>query len=333
MKLSNVWLCLSSGSSLLNVSKESHTILVILSLLKEMFSINCFIKLLERDLSDTELLRVATATALPPSRPSSPVQHLTNQFSTAQISSYPNTATTSPVARPFYTSGPHIPVKFQHADAIFRRSHIVSSQDKWDYTLPKLPTDVLNNISNVVDSLTDATPNPYELAKNHLLETYTPTHWQLAQQLLTFPHVAGVCPTTLMNQLLSLLPPGDHPDTMFLLLFLGCLPANISAQLTAPSATCGTWRPMLTRSGTVLHRRLPRQQQHYHPAAFCFAGVYCLHAVHLRSGRSRSRSSAPYRHFDYCNYHRRYGAAAHHCQAPCSWLGPLAGNQASADGS
>ena len=115
MKLSNVWLCLSSGSSLLNVSKESHTILVILSLLKEMFSINCFVKLLERDLSDTELLRVATATALPPSRPSSPVQHLTNQFSTAQISSYPNTATTSPVARPFYTSGPHIPVKFQHA--------------------------------------------------------------------------------------------------------------------------------------------------------------------------------------------------------------------------
>ena len=39
--------------------------------------------------------------------------------------------------------------------------------------------------------------------------------------------------TTLMNQLLSLLPPGDHPDTMFLLLFLDRLPAAISAELTA----------------------------------------------------------------------------------------------------
>ena len=47
--------------------------------------------------------------------------------------------------------------------------------------------------------------NPYELVQNSLLETYTPTRWQLAHQLLTFPHVAGVCPTMLMNQLLSLL--------------------------------------------------------------------------------------------------------------------------------
>ena len=95
--------------------------------------------------------------------------------------------TTTAVAGPFYTSGLHIPVKlppfdpkqpkqwFQQADTIFWWSQVVSSQDKWDYTLPKLPTDILNNISDVVDSLTDATPNPYELAKNRLLETYTPT--------------------------------------------------------------------------------------------------------------------------------------------------------------
>ena len=36
-----------------------------------------------------------------------------------------------------------------------------------------------------------------------------------------------------MNQLLSLLPEGDHPETMFLLLFLNRLPPNISSQLTA----------------------------------------------------------------------------------------------------
>ena len=167
----------------------------------------------QKDISDAELLQVAAATALPPSRPSSPVTNLSTQFSTAQLSTSVNTTPTTTTAGPFYTSGPHVPVKlppfdskqpkrwFQQADAIFRRSHVISSQDKWDYVLPKLPTDVLNDISDVVDSLIDATPNPYELVKNRLLETYTPTRWQLARQLLTFPHVAGVRPTTLMNQL------------------------------------------------------------------------------------------------------------------------------------
>ena len=95
-----------------------------------------------------------------------------------------------------------------------------------------MPTDVLNNISDVVDSLTDDTPNPYELVKNRLLETYTLTRRQLACQLMSFPHVSGVRPTTLMNQLLSLLPEGDHLETMFLLLFLNRLPPHISSQLT-----------------------------------------------------------------------------------------------------
>ena len=153
------------------------------------------------------------------------------------------TTTTSLTA--VFTSGLHVPIKllpfdnkqpkrwFQQTDAIFWRSHVVSSQEKWDYVLHKMPTDVLNDISDVVDSLTNDTPNPYELLKNHLLETYAPTHWQLAQQLLSFPHVSGVRPTTLMNQLPSLLPEGDHPEEIFLLLFLDCLPPHMSSQLTA----------------------------------------------------------------------------------------------------
>ena len=63
----------------------------------------------------------------------------------------------------------------------------------------------------------------------------TSTRWQLARQGVTFPQVAGVLPTTLMNQLLSLLPVGDHPETMFLLLFLDRLLQHISSQLTARS--------------------------------------------------------------------------------------------------
>ena len=303
----------------------------------------------QTDLSDADLLRVAAATTLPPSRPSSPVRHLSNQLATTQISDSMNTATTTAAVGPFYTSGPHVPVKlppfdpkqpkrwFQQADAIFRQSHVISSQDKWDYVLPKLPTDVLNDISDVVDSLTDATPNPYELAKNRLLETYTPTRWQLARQLLSFPHVAGVRPTTLMNQLLSLLPPGDHPETMFMLLFLDRLLPNISTQLTA--RTFRHPRDMAAYADQIWDSTPPPTA----PVAAALPApprsVSLASMVSMRSAsrsnrsRSRSRSPAPRRRFDYCYYHRRFGPAAHHCQAPCSWLGPLAGNGAAAGGS
>ena len=86
----------------------------------------------QKDISDAELLRVAAATALPPSRPSSPVSNLSTQFSTAQLCTPVNTTPTTTTAGRFYTSGPHVPVKllsfdpkqpkqwFQQADAIFR---------------------------------------------------------------------------------------------------------------------------------------------------------------------------------------------------------------------
>ena len=299
-----------------------------------------------RDLSDADLLRVAATTALPPSPSSSQVHNLTTQFSTTNIGSPMDTTTTTVTSNPIRTSGPHIPVKlltfdpkqpkrwFQQTEAIFRRSHVVSSQDKWDYVLPKLPTDVLNDISDVVDSLLEDTPNPYELVKNRLLETYTPTRWQLARQLLNFPQVSGVRPTTLMNQLLSLLPPGDHPETMFLMLFLDRLPPNISAQLTA--RTFRHPRDMAAYADQIWDSTPPPVQP---VAALPFqsrssspASTVSMRSV-SRSGCRCSRSPAPHHQPDYCYYHRRFGVAAHHCQAPCSWLSSVAGNGPAAGGS
>ena len=222
-----------------------------------------------------------------------------------------DTTTTTVTSNPIRTSGPHIPVKllafdpkqpkrwFQQTEAIFRPSHVVSSQEKWDYILPKLPTDVLNDISDVVDSLMDDTPNPYDLVKNRLLETYTPTWWQLARQLLNFPHVSGVRPTTLMNQLLSLLPPGDHPETMFLMLFLNRLPPNISVQLTArtfrhPRAAYADQIWDSTPLPAQAVAALPSQSRSSSPASTVSMWLVS------RSGRRCSRSPAPRRRPDYC---------------------------------
>ena len=299
-----------------------------------------------RDLSDADLLRVAAPTALPLSPSSSPVHNLTTQFSTTNICSPTDTTTTTVTSNPIRTSGPHIPVKLlafdpkqpkrwlQQTEAIFCHSHVVSSQDKWDYVLPKLPTDILNDISDVVDSLLDDSPNPYELVKNRLLETYTPTRWQLAHQLLNFPQVSGVRPTTLMNQLLSLLPPGDHPETMFLMLFLNRLSPNISAQLTA--RTFRHPRDMAAYADQIWDSTPPPAQ----PVAALLsqsrssspASMVSMLSV-SRLGRRRSLSPAPRCRPDYCYYHRQFGVAAHHYQAPCSWLSSGAGNSPAVGGS
>ena len=193
---------------------------------------------------------------------------------------------------------------------------------------PKLPTDVLNDIRDVVDSLTNDTPNLYELVWNRLLETYMPTRWQLACQLLTFPHVAGIRPAMLMNQLLSLLPPSDQPDTMFLFLFLDRLPANISSQLT--THTFRHSRDMAAYADQIWDSTPPPPAQPVaalpsQPRSSSPASTLSMRSA-SRSGRSRSHSPALRRRPDYCYYHWRFGAAAHHCQAPCAWLGPQAGN-------
>ena len=165
---------------------------------------------------------------------------------------------------------------------------------------------------------------PYELVKNLLLETYTPTRWQLARQLRSFPHVSGVCPTTLMNQLLSILPEGDHPETMFLLLFLDRLPPHISSQLTA----CTFYHPrdMAAYADQICDSTPPLSAQlvaavSSQPRSSSPASTVSMRSV---SCSSCSHSPAPRHPPDYCYYHRQFGATAHHCQAPCAWLGPRA---------
>ena len=45
------------------------------------------------------------------------------------------------------------------------QSHVVLSQEKWVYVLPKMLSEFLNDISDVMDRLTDNTSNPYELVR------------------------------------------------------------------------------------------------------------------------------------------------------------------------
>ena len=45
------------------------------------------------------------------------------------------------------------------------QSLVVLSQEKWVYVLPKMLSEFLNDISDVMDRLTDNTSIPYELVR------------------------------------------------------------------------------------------------------------------------------------------------------------------------
>ena len=76
-----------------------------------------------------------------------------------------------------------------------------------------------------------------------------------------------------MNQLLSLLPTGDHPETMFMLLFLDRMPPNISAQLTA--CTFRHLRDMAAYAGISSGGSIVGS------TASCLTSIYSLPAVFL----------------------------------------------------
>ena len=87
---------------------------------------------------------------------------------------------------------------------------------------------------------------------------------------------------TFMNQLLSLLPQGDHPETMVLLLFLDRLGPHISSQLTA--RTFCHPRDMVTYGDQIWDSTPPLAQACCGVAAsavFLFPGVNSLHEVSL----------------------------------------------------
>ena len=132
--------------------------------------------------------------------------------------------------------------------------------------------------------------------------------------------MSGVCPTTLMNQLLFLLPPGDHPETMFLLLFLDGLLHHGAYKLPAD----GPHFPPTAGHGCLWGPYLGQHTVSY-PTGPCSPSPASTISMWLVSCSGCSRSPAAHCRPDYCNYHRRFGAAAHHCQAPCSWLGQQLG--------
>lgn len=273
------------------------------------------------ELSDEELLAAAAAIPLPASPTASPSR----------------AASGRPVRLPeFNKDRPKI--FFQHVEALFRRAAVATSYGRFDCLIPALPTDVMDDIQDVMEEIAAAgVADPYERTKERLLFLYAPSRWVMASRILHHPGLGDARPSVLMSKMLALLPKGETPGILFQTAWLERLPAEIRHLITAQDYA--TVRDMAAYADRIWDSRV---------AATAVAAL-SLHSRPHRSpspmdtsSYSTSRASSPAssgatrlpsrRSSTLCFYHRKWGAAARYCRGPCSWTGRRPGNDPAASG-
>ena len=124
-------------------------------------------------------------------------------------------------------------IYFQHIEALFRRHRVSSSYDRYDYLVPALSSDVMDEIQDVIEEIaTTAAGDPYERTKERLLLLYAPSRWVMASRILHHPHLGDTRPSVLMSKMLALLPRGEQPGILFQTAWLERLPAEVRSQVS-----------------------------------------------------------------------------------------------------
>ena len=271
------------------------------------------------DLSDEELLAAAAAIPLPVSAPPSPPpSSLAASGRTVRL----------PV---FNKERPKI--YFQHIEALFRRHRVIASYDKYDYLVPAISTDVMDEIQDVIEEVAAGVPDPYERAKQRLLLLYAPSRWAMASRILHHPPLGDARPSVLMSRMLALLPSGEPPGILFQTAWLERLPSNVRSLVSTQDFA--NVRAMAAYADRVWESKTAE------------SAVAAL-SIHPRASRppspmdTGSRSASPSAtgptrlparpRNTLCFYHRKWGAAARYCRDPCSWTGRRPGNVPAAGG-
>jgi hypothetical protein len=204
---------------------------------------------------------------------------------------------------------------FRQAESAFCCAQVVDSLTKYDHVLTKLP-------------------EAYEQLKSRLLSSFGQSKWQLINKPIDHQDLGARRPSSLMDQMLTLLPAGEKPGLLFIGLFLKQLPVEYRDHLAAKefssprtmaeyadnlwdarggaSQCVAAMLPLLQRASRLPGRAQQRQQRG-------------------RSIRrhSSSRSSSWSTHHrqqtpgpePVCWFHQEYGMEARKCKSPCSFVG------------
>lgn len=234
-----------------------------------------------------------------------------------------NTNNTRVILPEFWTKEPV--AWFRHAEAQFWASNITSELAKYNHVLSKLPTDTLTDILDLLNEL-DLNPTSstqYQQLKARLLTNFLPSKWTRARQIINHPPLGDQRPSSLMNKMLALLPPGDNPDTLFLTHFLDRLPQNIREHLAINTFNSPRdlaqhadqlWEARSTSNVSLASLSLSKdtnyQKRFRSPSP----------NKRFSSPFPRPRSPSPHNHkSNLCHFHQRFGTAARNCQPPCNW--------------
>ena len=268
-------------------------------------------------LSDEDLLAAAAAIPLPTSAPPSPTAGRTVRLPS------------------FNKERPKI--YFQHIEALFRRHRVLTSYDKYDYLVPAISTDVMDEIQDVIEEVAAGVPDPYERTKERLLLLYAPSRWAMASRILHHPPLGDARPSVLMSRMLALLPTGEPPGILFQTAWLERLPTGVRSLVSTQDFA--NVRAMAAFADRVWENK----------TAEAAVAALSLHPRPPRSpspmdtgSRVSSRPSSPppggptrlpaRQRSTLCFYHRKWGVAARYCRDPCSWTGRRPGNAPAAGG-
>ena len=235
-------------------------------------------------------------------------------------------------------------IYFLQIEVLFDQHYITGSVLQYRCLVLALSLEVVTPNHCFLQTITAATPNPYELLMTRLLQTSAPTDTALLSQLLAAMELGDWRRTDMMNTMLSQLPPDEPAGNLFLALYLQWLPASLREgvaakhftdpqQLAEYADTLWEAQPRLPITAAVLSGAPP------HPAVSpchsrsrassssqpCSDGLLpCSNCLSPRSRFSPSlqppsqMASAPAAYI--CYYHEWFEAAACNYRPSCAWL-------------
>ena len=236
----------------------------------------------------------------------------------------------------FWTKDPEM--WFTQAEMAFAVARITRSNTKYQHIVAKLPEDVMLSCRSLLGEIAPTDDDAYERLRDRLTSTFGKTTWQRGFALLDHPDLGDRRPSTMMNQMLALLPYGTNPEMLFFCLFLRRLPASMRDQLAsanhktaaamAEHADC-IWDASAAKdsvsavadsvdavSGRSSPQKRRRSPDHGLPVVSRPQRTGTPNPSR-RDGDGQRRDGSP---SNFCHYHRRYGKKAHKCQGPCTWV-------------
>ena len=224
---------------------------------------------------------------------------------------------------------------FIQADMAFAVARITRSYTKYQHIVTKFPEAVMLSCRSLLGEITQDDDDAYERLRDRLSNNFGKTRWQRGFSLIDHPDLGDRRPSTMMNEMLALLPYGSAPELLFFCHYLRRLPASMRDQLASADHKSAAemaahadliWDARAAKDVTAItdavadvslvakktqdsRRRSPsrdnRPRRSQTPA----------NRRPSRRPDSRSRNADP----DLCFYHDSFGKRAQKCQQPCAW--------------